>query len=48
MIGGSVIFGETSKETIVREELDIDINANELIFITRFKLGTLWADTYIL
>ena len=48
MIGSSVIFGETSKETIVREELDIDINANELIFITRFKLGTLWVDTYIL
>lgn len=51
MTGGSVILGETSKEAIVREakeELNIDINANELTFITKFKLSTLWVDTYIL
>ena len=51
MTGGSVILGKNSKETIVKEakeELDIDINANELKLITRFKLGTLWVDTYIL
>ena len=47
MTGGSVILGEKSKETIVREakeELDIDINPNELKFIT----GNVWIDTYIL
>ena len=51
MTGGSVIFGETSKETIVREakeELDIDINPNELKFMTKFKTGNVWIDTYIL
>lgn len=51
MTGGSVILGEQSKETIVREakeELDIDINPNELKFITKFKTGNVWIDTYIL
>ena len=51
MTGGSVIFGEKSKETIVREakeELDIDINPNELKFMTKFKTGNVWIDTYIL
>lgn len=50
MTGGSVILGENSKETIVREakeELDIDINYNELKFITKFKTGNVWIDTYI-
>lgn len=51
MTGGSVILGENSKETIVREakeELDIDINPNELKFMTKFKTGNVWIDTYIL
>ena len=51
MTGGSVILGETSKDTIVREakeELNIDIDANELHLITRFKIGSLWVDTYLL
>ena len=51
MTGGSVILGEKSKETIVREakeELDIDINPNELKLITKFKTGNVWIDTYIL
>ncbi len=51
MTGGSVIVGENSLETIVREakeELDIDINPNELKFITKFKTGNVWIDTYIL
>lgn len=51
MTGGSVILGEQSKETIVREakeELDIDINPNELKFMTKFKTGNVWIDTYIL
>ena len=42
---------EKSKETIVREakeELDIDINPNELKFMTKFKTGNVWIDTYIL
>ena len=51
MTGGSVILGEISIETIVREakeELDIDINPNELKLITKFKTGNVWIDTYIL
>lgn len=51
MTGGSVILGEESKETIVREakeELDININPDELKFITKFKTGNVWIDTYIL
>lgn len=51
MTGGSVILGENSKDTIVREskeELDIDINANDLKLITKFKTGNVWIDTYIL
>ena len=46
-----MILGEKSKETIVREakeELDIDINPNELKFMTKFKTGNVWIDTYIL
>ena len=40
MTGGSVILGENSRETIVREakeELNININPSELILITKFK-----------
>ena len=51
MTGGSVILGENSKDTIVREskeELDIYINANDLKLITKFKTGNVWIDTYIL
>lgn len=51
MTGGSVILGENSKDTIVREskeELDININANDLKLITKFKTGNVWIDTYIL
>ena len=51
MTGGSVIFGENSLETIVREakeELDIDIDASKLKLITKFKTGNVWIDTYIL
>lgn len=47
----SVMLGENSKETIIRgakEELDIDINSNELKFITKFKTGNVWIDTYII
>jgi isopentenyldiphosphate isomerase len=51
MTGGSVILGENSLETIVREakeELNIDINANDLKLITKFRTGNVWIDTYIL
>ena len=51
MTGGSVILGEKSINTIVREakeELDIDINAEDLKLITKFKTGNVWIDTYIL
>ncbi len=51
MTGGSVILGENSKNTIVREakeELNIDINVNDLKIITKFKTGNVWIDTYIL
>lgn len=51
MTGGSVKYGETSIDTIVREakeELNIDINANDLKFITKFKTENVWIDIYIL
>lgn len=51
MTGGSVIVGENSLETIVREakeELDITIDSNKLKLITKFKTGNVWIDTYIL
>lgn len=51
MTGGSVILGEKSINTIVREakeELNIDINADNLKLITKFKTGNVWIDTYIL
>lgn len=51
MTGGSVILGENSLKTIVREakeELDIDINADNLEFITKFRTGNVWIDTYVL
>ena len=51
MTGGSVVYGETPKETIVREsmeELSIDVQQDELEFMTKFKTGNVWVDTYIL
>ncbi len=51
MTGGSVISGENSKETIVREskeELNIKIDPNDLKLLTKFKTGNVWVDTYIL
>lgn len=51
MTGGSVIVGENSLETIVREakeELDIDIDSSKLKLVTKFKTGNVWIDTYIL
>ena len=51
MTGGSVILGENACETIVRkakEELDIDIDADDLKLITKFRTGNVWIDTYIL
>lgn len=51
MTGGSVILGENSKNTIVREakeELNIDINADNLKLIIKFKTGNVWIDTYSL
>ena len=51
MTGGSVILGEKSKETIVREakeELNININPKNLKLITKFRTGNVWIDTYIL
>lgn len=50
MTGGSVIVGENSLQTIVREskeELNIDVDSNDLKLITRFKTGNVWIDTYI-
>ena len=51
MTGGSVMLGEKSPQTIVREakeELNIDINPNNLKLITKFRTGNVWIDTYIL
>lgn len=51
MTGGSVILGEDSVTTIVREtkeELGIDIDRDNLKFITKFRTGNVWIDTYIL
>ena len=51
MTGGSVIVGENSKQTIIREskeELDINVNGDDLKLITRFKTGNVWIDTYII
>ena len=51
MTGGSVMLGENSASTIVREtkeELGIDIDSNKLKLITKFRTGTVWVDTYVL
>ena len=51
MMGGSVIVGENSKQTIVREakeELNINIDINKLEFITKFRVDSLIVETYLL
>ena len=51
MTGGSVIYGETPTQTIVREakeELGIDLNPNRLQFMTEFKTQNVWVKTFIL
>ena len=48
---GSVILGEKSLDTIVREakeELNIDIDKANLKLITKFRTGNVWIDTYVL
>lgn len=51
MTGGSVIVGENSVDTIVREtkeEIGLDIDANQLKLVTKFRTGTVWIHTYVL
>ena len=51
MIGGSVIAGENSKQTLVRElkeELDINIDIDKLELITNFRVDSLIVETFIL
>ena len=51
MTGGSVIYGETPTQTIVREakeELGIDLIPEELKQITEFKTQNVWVKTFIL
>ena len=51
MTGGSVVVGENSLETIVREakeELNIDIESHNLKLITKFRTGNVWIATYVL
>lgn len=53
MTGGSVILGENAKDAIVREakeELNIEIDANKLILITKIKLPSysLFIEAYII
>ena len=51
MTGGSVIYGETPTQTIVREakeELGIDLNPTRLQFMTEFKTQNVWVKTFIL
>lgn len=50
-VGGSVILGENSLQTIVREakeELNLDINQENLRLIRKFKTGNVWINTYVL
>ena len=50
MTGGSVIYGETPTQTIVREakeELGIDLIPEELKQITEFKTQNVWVKTFI-
>lgn len=51
MTGGSVIKGETSRETIEREtmeELGIKLNVEKAQLLKRFKTGNVWLDTYFI
>ena len=50
MTGGSVVVGEKSEETIIREakeELGIDISPKDLKLVTKFRTVNVWIDTYI-
>lgn len=51
MTGGSVIKGETSKETIKREtkeELNIDLETENMKLIKKYKIRNVWLDVYII
>lgn len=51
MTGGSVIKGESSKDTIEREtmeEIGIKLNTNQAKLLKKFKTGTVWVDTYFI
>lgn len=51
MTGGSVIKGESSKETIEREtmeELGIVLNIDNAKLLKKFKTGLVWVDTYFI
>ena len=51
MTGGSVVLGENSVDTIVREtkeEIGIDIDASQLKLVTKFRTGTVWIHAYVL
>ena len=51
MTGGSVIKGETSKETIKREtkeELNIDLEIENMNLIKKYRTGNVWLDVYMI
>lgn len=51
MTGGSVIKGESSRQTIEREameELGIKLNVEKAQLLKRFKTGNVWIDTYFI
>lgn len=51
MTGGSVIYGETSRQAIVREvkeELGIEIDADECQYILRSPSSRVWIDSFFL
>jgi len=51
MTGGSVVVGENSIDTIVREtreEIGVNIDPTQLKLITKFRTGTVWIHAYVL
>lgn len=51
MTGGSVIKGETSRETIEREtmeELGIKLDIEKAKLLKKFRTGKVWIDTYFI
>ena len=51
MTGGNVFLGENPKDALVREvkeELDVDIDPNELIYITRVKSSNALIETFFI